>query len=429
MKCKKCGTILNNGANFCRVCGLQVDSNNDHSGNISEKDSSAKFEETKIEKIPNLKTKNLVDGVNSSEIKKIFNEMKNDEQLSGEPTMAIPTDLINKYCKKKNDNSFMSDKLNESNNDKKDEVISNVNLLSAGEEKSLSEINLSNMNNSFLEEKKSNDSNLNKKSFVETKNFKKKNDILSAVELEEDKSVNHTTNETSNKSYDEKDKAKSEENYNYKNDENKHYGRNFLVFFIILVCVCAIGYLIYVLSNSQNELEKMNREKVSLQEEINSIKNNSSNNENGTSGVIFHGYKFSTITSNYTISNDSLVINLNNSNYIIKINNNLDFDSLKNKKDLYRQQLVNDGYNILSYGNKHIDEIDYYVFAVSNKNQEKKLIAYSKLDESSVIAFIISNSDNTINYELLNNTNLIISSISKSAANDVQDLDIFIEKK
>ena len=122
-------------------------------------------------------------------------------------------------------------------------------------------------------------------------------------------------------------------------------------------------------------------------------------------------------------------MNFNNYTYSIKINKNVSFDTLKANKDIYMKQLLGEGYKILSYGNKHVDENDYYVFAVSNQKSNKYLVAYAKLDESSVIAFVISNKNNDIDYSSLNKSNLIISSISKDVSSKTENLNVFVEKK
>ena len=427
MKCEKCGADLNKNANFCRVCGAQVLSNslNSHS-KTKDLSNSLNEENIVVEEV----NKNSVDVSKSSdEIKKILDEMTSSEKKNEEPTMSIPTDLIDKYCKnkkinkdiEKNDDSTLKNESVESviNESKKDVELSTnsieteeieVNTTENIEKKELTdEKNLINekVNVETLNELKILDDDRNLEEKIDTVKFDSK-------VIESDK---------------EHSKIKEEKNsIEDKKIEKVHYGRKFLIFFIIMVCLCFIAYLVYVLYGSRTELEKVDKEKTILQEEISNLKNNSFSNDNSTDGVIFNGYKFSSVSGNYSVMNDSLILDFNNVTYSIKINNKINFESLKNSKEQYIKQLVHDGYKILSYGNKHVNENDYYVFAVADTKSNKMLVAYSQLDESSVIAFVIKNKENSIDYNLLNQANSIISSVSKNISSNSNDLNVFIEK-
>ena len=440
MKCEKCGADLNKSANFCRVCGSQVNNNafeNSHSDKSSLlADSSDKSENISNNNDNNTKNENVFSD-NSNEIKKMLDEMSIDKKKIDEPTTAIPTELINKYSKgdieqKKNVSS--SSAINSELADAKKLLAKELNNISS-ESSASKDINKISTSDE-LAKKEKNDlvknlcDDVNKKINSENNSKEKNNLNLSDKKIiyNEEISINkEIKNFVNDEIISEKNKEESFEKN--KKSEKVCYGRNFFIFFIILICVSAICYLIYVLYGSRNELEKIDKEKLSLQEEILNLKTNSFSNSSQTDGVIFNGYKFSSISNDYSIENDSLILNFNNYTYSIKINKNVSFDTLKANKDIYMKQLLGEGYKILSYGNKHVDENDYYVFAVSNQKSNKYLVAYAKLDESSVIAFVISNKNNDIDYSSLNKSNLIISSISKDVSSKTENLNVFVEKK
>ena len=427
MKCKKCGATLSDNANFCRVCGSQISNDIDELNHTSIQDNN----ELIVSK-ENLSEKS----VSSTEIKKILEEMSNDEKKSSEPTVTIPINLIKKYCKS-------NEKKDEDKNDKVDLSIN---------EKSLDDVNcpVYDETKSISDEieKKETVDNLETKSSIENNDnksiIKEKKDVIVKEELKiennAEENIQNVNSESSYEKIEEDDininkmeDKKIELDDETLNDDNistsKNYGRTFFVFFIIMICLSAIGYLVYVLYGSRNELEKIGKENVLLQEEVNNLKNNNLDSNQMVNGVIFNGYKFSSIKDNYVISNDSLILTINNTSYTIKINDKINYDDLKDKKDAYKHQLISEGYKVLSYGNKHIENNDYYVFSVSDKDNKKYLIAYSKLSEKTVIAFIIHSNDNNTSYDLLSTTNVILSSITKSTNDVSNDLNIFIEKK
>ena len=437
MKCEKCGAELNKNANFCRVCGSQVSSTtleNNHSDMPSEKDVSTNEKKQLSSTEEKLVKDEIVVSDSSNEIKKILDEMTIDKKSIDEPTTAIPTELINKYCKNNISEVKESSKptLDNKEHEVKEELKNDVSKLEKNDVKEEVELK---KNDAVAIMKKEEVTDIN----VVTKNEEKP---LNSPKEELKKDSKKIELKQSNINLEEKKEYKAKvlnerENNTEeivfanksKKSEKVHYGRNFLIFFIILICLCAICYLVYVLYGSRNELEKIDKEKLSLQEEILTLKSTNNFNNEQIDGVIFNGYKFSSITNNYIIENDSLILNVNNFTYSIKINKNINFETIKNKKDAYIQQLIGDGYKIISYGNKHIEDNDYYVIVVSNNKSNKFLVAYTRLDENCVIAFVISNKDNTIDYASLNKSNAIISSISKNIANDTEDLNVFVEKK
>jgi len=443
MKCEKCGAELNKAANFCRVCGNQINLDTlkkSHSSNLNNSETGALKKEL-VAISPTEKTSS------SNEIKKILDEMTIEEKKLDEPTVTIPTELVNKYCKNKDIvfKSTVEDSAIENIEEKEEQQTDNEKLL---ELKNTEEsINDKDEDKIISDDVKIDNEKLEKEI---SKKIESNEQVSNEVNIEEnynEKLENHDEiNELNNtkkfiENHDDMELKKSnsiKQNVDLNKElifgdvssnDKKHYGRNFLVFFIIVVCLCVIGYLLYVLYSSRNELEKIGKEKNILQDEINNIKNNTSSSNHSASGVIFNGYKFSSIISDYSIVDDYLVLKRNDKTYRIQINKSINFESIKTKKDVYRQQLINEGYSILSYGNKHVEENDYYVFIVSDKSMKKYLIAYSKLDNESVIAFIISSNDNNIDYDLLSQTNLIISSISKNIIESSNDLKVFVEKK
>jgi len=431
MKCEKCGADLNKSANFCRVCGSQV--NNTFENSHSEKSSSLVEASEKVEHTSNNSDKNVKKEIvctdSSNEIKKILDEMSIDKKKVDEPTTAIPTELINKYCKsdnKQNKNISNSSVINSELAAAKDilhKELNNISDNSISEQISKikpAEVLVEKEKNNFVE-----NSNIDTNIINEKVNDEKNN----LNSMDKKNNMNNETSKNNNINKLECIKIIDEKQKNFEKNEKVCYGRKFLIFFIIFICISAICYLVYVLYGSRNELEKIDKEKISLQEEILNLKTNSYSNSSLTDGIIFNGYKFSSITSDYSVEDDSLILNFNNYIYSIKINKNVSFDDLKANKDIYMKQLLGEGYKILSYGNKHVDENDYYVFVVSNKKSNKYLVAYAKLDENSVIAFVISNKNNEIDYSSLSKSNIILSSISKNVSNDTENLNVFVEKK
>ena len=452
MKCIKCGTEVNKNAKFCRTCGAPIELQNiveDTSTATTQIDNKKDIEE-KIENTDEL----FFGKTNSSKkIEEILNEMSPEEKTPDEATMLIPSDLIKKYVKnnpnEKNDNKVNDSIVSDNKEEKVEQKVDDEKTESKVEENKEDKNDLIKLFSDKEEEKQDKS--------IETSNEEKKDDN----KKEEENELNKIEEEK--KELEEKQKAieKKQDEINIKEDLKKenvknevakekivndkleekiedeeieiktqkpHYGKNFFVFFIIFVCICAIGYLVYVLYTSRDELEKIDKENIDLKEQLTTIKAGKETKTDSTNYIVYNGYKFSSENMNYSIEDNSLVLKMDSTTYMIKINNSVKYDSIKDKKEEYKNKIINSGYILKSYGNKHVDNRDYYVFETTDKSGKKYIIAYSELDAQSVVAFIISNDKNNLDYNILQNTNLIINSATKDSESKNNNYDIFVEK-
>ena len=445
MKCVKCGTEVSKNAKFCRTCGAPLELQKNVENTSTENATQVSVTNELDKKIDNTNELFFGHSNSSKKIEEILNEMSPEEKNPDEATMLIPSDLIKKYSKNNSEVKVEEKNVEETLvkpegtkveetkvEEHKQEVKEEVKTEAKEDKNDLSKL-FSEKKEEVKENKEIKQEEPIKDEKVVTPVEKPKDDIPEKV----NKPVEEKKEETKKEQPIEKKETKTEikevetidEEFESESDSKKpHYGRTFFVFFIIFVFACAIGYLIFVLYTSRDELEKIDKENVDLKEQLTTIKKGTNSSEDSSNSVIYNGFKFQSDAENYKIEDNNLVLNIDDTTYVIKIKNSITYDSIKDKKEEYRLKLVNSGYIIKSYGNKHIDDRDYYVFEATDKAGKKYIIAYSSLDNQNVIAFVISNEKNNIDYNVLQRTNLIISSASKETTSATNDVDIFVEK-
>lgn len=485
MECIKCGKQLKDGANFCRFCGTQVKViEEEKKEEIVEPTSSNLIAEEKVENnnviedekkdaIEIRSEEKVMDEVtpastnidSSKKIREILAEMTPDESTNlcvesveeentnletveeiDEPTLKVPEELIRKYSK---DGSLPKVESEEPTTEIKVEEVeiekeeptstdnSGVNNLESEKEQNetvekanpLDKIIEQNEETSDIKAEQNettNDSKLEEKKeiIVSTSEEEPKEEIVETIESEKEEIIKPDVELI-------KEEEKTELKEEISNDEElpkkkRHSGVTFLII-ILIFALCAIGYLLYTVFNDKNELSKIDNENIKLQSEIDKLKNVSNNVTNPTDVVLFNGYQIKLLdNSEFSLVSDSLVIKTNDTTINTKINSDTKYSSIKYSKDTYKKLLTNSGYIVKSYGTKVVNTKEYVVYEVTDSKNNNYLVAYTTLADTDVIAFIISNNQNDINYNILEETNKIVAAAKEDSNNNTNDIELFI---
>lgn len=205
-----------------------------------------------------------------------------------------------------------------------------------------------------------------------------------------------------------------------------------LFLFVCILCLSYLGYQLFVLNDDFNNLQNDNKKLVN---EIETIEKQNSQNvqSNETDSVLkINGYDITLDKQNeYSIEGDSLLVKNKSNNIIVNFGLNIDYDTIKEKdgRESYKEFLIENDYDIQSYGTKYSEDREYVVYEVKNKDDKKILIAYTSLSNKNTICFMISNSDNQIDYDSLLMTNEIVDSLAfNSSINDTHS-NLFIKEE
>lgn len=184
---------------------------------------------------------------------------------------------------------------------------------------------------------------------------------------------------------------------------------------LLIICILGLGYLGYRLFISNDELNNLKDENKLLNAKLDEAKeatNNEQSPNNDVASLKINGYDILLDDNNeYAIEGESLLIKSTQNNIVVRFGLNIDYTSIKEDKDSYKELLGENDYEVKSYGTKVVDNREYVVYEVETKKDEQILVAYTSLSDKNTICFMISDSDNKINYDFLNNTNAFINSL------------------
>lgn len=202
---------------------------------------------------------------------------------------------------------------------------------------------------------------------------------------------------------------------------------------LLIICISSLGYLGYRLFISNDELNNLKDENKLLNDKLDKAKEATDNEQspnNDVASLKINGYDILLDDNNeYAIEGESLLIKSAQNNIVVRFGLNINYTSIKEDKDSYKELLGENDYEVKSYGTKVVDNREYVVYEVETKKDEQILVAYTSLSDKNTICFMISDSDNKINYDFLNSTNAFINSLKINYSyEDIQD-DFFIKEE
>lgn len=202
---------------------------------------------------------------------------------------------------------------------------------------------------------------------------------------------------------------------------------------LLIMCILGLGYLGYRLFISNDELNDLKNENKSLNDKLAETQDVNSNqqlsNDNVTSLKI-NGYDILLDDTNeYAIEGDRLLIKSAQNDIVVHFGLNIDYTTIKEDKDSYKELLVENDYEVKSYGTKVVDNREYVVYEVETKENGQMLVAYTSLSDKSTICFMISDNDNEIDYDFLNTTNKFIDSLKINYSYEDTHNDFFIKEE
>lgn len=401
----------------------------------SEKDSSEKIREILEEIKPKMA---------DSEIE--VDEMK-------EPTSIIPENLIDEY-KKNVDDSFNEIENNPAgsleNIDKKD----NENI--GQEEKETEEKNEIDSSNIETDDIKENDSNIEeenekiekndvnnikeeikvedneKDTFLDKESDEKKDEIKEekVISIVDEKTLPIEISKDKTQVYDEPllSSDEQDDDFNIKRSGDAKGIIFFILFIVTLLSLIVLGFLFY---NTNNKLNKVNKEYESIKADLNSsnniVENKTNDNDIKSNEFInYNGYSIN-LTDKYNFSNNKLIINKDEKTISVTIKKDLKYSTIKYSKDEYRDNLESESVKVKSYGTKVINDREYVVYELSESDKNNYLVAYTTLSDDDTIGFIINTTNNSYDYDELENLNKFIDNIKSYSLNNDSDINLFIK--
>lgn len=373
----------------------------------------------------NSQDKKIVKNEVSEEVSLELN--KSSETELNESTMFVPDELIiNKNDENEINNSDCKTK-------ELDEVTTPILPVTSKLEKikdDLTEIDLS----------KSEESLNNKEDIVEKTEEVSDNTINSLSNLKSEKEEYSTTD--SNNITHELDAILSNDNND--NNENQTFSQPIrvkkerrigvlILVLLLIACMLSLGYLGYNLLISNEEINDLRTKNKALNDKITEVQNTDSNQQlsnDNKSSLKMNGYDIVLDDTNeYAIEGDSLLIKSSQNDIVIRFGLNVDYTTIKEDKDSYRELLIENDYDAKSYGTKVVDNREYVVYEVETKEGNEKLVAYTNLSDKNTICFLISYNDNEVNYDFLSNINKFIDSLKIDYSYDNINYDFFIKEE
>ncbi len=279
----------------------------------------------------------------------------------------------------------------------------------------------------------------------------KSQDIINKSEIKTDDSTNSLNITPSTK--DEKEPSSSETNISqnldsFVNNDNEDElvqqiypakkGRKMPVIVLVLlllICLGCLGYAVYQLINLNDELSNLKDDNKSLKDKIDATEKSNVQNsqiDNKVNQLKINGYDIILENANeYAIEGDSLLIKSKQNNIMVHFGLNIDYTSIKEKegREAYKELLIDNDYDVTSYGTKYSDNREYVVYEVETKEDKKILIAYTSLSDDNTICFMISDSNNKIDYDSLKTTDKILESLTLDYSYEDEQSSLFIKEK
>lgn len=392
-----------------------------------ETDSSKKIKEILAELKPE------VEGEAAKEnVEEVIDEMK-------EPTSIIPDDLIKEYKKKEESEESKED-------DNKDTEVKDETKEEENKETEVKEDTKDEKDDNAEEVKETTDSAETKEVEQETEEAKDETKEEPFVEITETKEETEDLDKSIITIDDEKtvelDKDKTEafnkpiitleeSDEDEFNDVKSSSGIVFGILFFLALAGCGVLFYLYTCANKDMKDYKDKYNKLNKEPKTEEQSNNASNKQEPKSNdtIEYNGYLIKNIdnTTNSIVEN-KLVFTGSKNTIAISIKSDTKYSTIKYAKDDYKTALESDNYEVQSYGTKVTDKVEYVVYELKDKQGNYYLVAYTKLTEDDTIAFILSNKGNTIDYDLLFETNKIVSSTKENKDNMQYNIKLFTKE-
>ena len=416
MKCKKCGAELSNDANFCKICGNPT--NNQPKEEPEDKSNIELTDNIDVTKIAIEKDNETnvieVEKSNSS------NPVEEKAELGNASDLEVLLDDDVVETNEKNDrlniidNNSTIDELNLAIDDKKNDSIINDSI----KDNLILDSNVQNNCDNSKIQNLSSDSN-----DISEDNIKGKEELepLHSSEISEEivELVEHSVEE-----------AVAQLSTNAKQEIDSSHEKNkttivpkIICAILVIALACCVLYLSYLMNKYSNEkklFSDLKKENSELKLEI----KNQEDEKSEKHVLQYNGYTFD--IDNYIILNDKILFEDDSYSIQMYVNKSLTFDAMSKDLTKYRKHFVNLGYKVNNYGIRKVDNSSYIVFELINKNDENIWIVYSSIDDS-VVSFIITSNDE-IKEECLNTLHNLIDKAKKSNDNNIDDIQLFIEK-
>lgn len=485
MKCEKCGNQLTSDANFCRICGTPVKREEGSSNNIDVSKQTTKIEFTDnidVTKINVDKSKNLedIDDVTSeitedmdkkiSAMLEITSTETQTHKISNTEEQQIDTIKYDNIVKEINDVELPKVIDNELNLDSAPGEVNDLELQSTSEiaellSKKEDDLTLESSKTDNEEEmlkdldaptmyiqngipKLSSDS--TKPEFVKVEH----DDILTTKEednreidkfLENSKTI--ITDSTKEKEITSISTTDNEQQVNIESIitpkledeiipfEVKKRGKGGLAVAILvpllLISICGAYYLWFLYTDVNGDVERISAENETLRNELEKIKDSYTEEKDISESEItplnLNGYILKLEDIKYEINNEKVLIKYQDKEFYSEIKLDVNYDTIKQAKDDYKESYEEQDFTVKSYGTKVSEEREYVVYEIQDEEERTSLVAYSELDDGDVICFFIKVDTEVIDYDDLTIFNEVIDSLTKSDTYEKQDIYLFLD--
>lgn len=186
------------------------------------------------------------------------------------------------------------------------------------------------------------------------------------------------------------------------------------LFIILLLAIAGLIYLFNELNTYKSKNDKLIKETSELKKELNNDNKEEIVPEKEDKKIVFNGYEFNVDNyDNYQVEDGALVLNKDIYTIRTYIGIAQNYDTIKKQKAIYKNILEKgNDYQVTNYGTKVIAEKEYLFYEIKNKTNAY-LIAYTNINDVDSIGFIISTTDNKIDYESLKITNVLLTEVKK----------------
>ncbi len=208
--------------------------------------------------------------------------------------------------------------------------------------------------------------------------------------------------------------------------QNKKTSKSLPILVLVILLLASIAWLVYYWLINEDNTKKISRledNKEELNVKINSLENEIKAKDNEKKTFIFNGYSMS--LNDYSIYNRSVVTTVDNYNVKISIGLNQKYSTLSSSKTrtTTRNSYTKLGFTV-SQGIQSINNVNYVVYDLTDKQGHNYLIAYTALTPQDSIGFVISGQQK-VSYDVLQSLNTIVSTTKKDTTYSVSNIEAF----